>query len=310
LRIVSLISSATEIVHALGLGEFQVGRSHECDYPESVLPLPVCTAPKFAVTGDSREIDALVKATLSESVSVYTVFEDVLERLAPTHIVTQTQCEVCAVSLADVERALSGRFATRPAVVALEPNCLKDIWTDITRVAAACGVPERGAELIGRLQAGMSGIACEARASGHKPRVACIEWLEPLMAAGNWVPELVEMLGAVNLFGESGRHSPWMQWEELAASDPDVIVAMPCGFDLERTGGEMYWLERQPGWAKLRAVREGRVHATDGNRYLNRPGPRVLESLRILAEVAFPEVFEPTLQGVAWDRYFECAPNR
>jgi iron complex transport system substrate-binding protein len=191
LRIVSLISSATEIVHALGLGTHQVGRSHECDYPESVKCLPVCTSPKFAVNGDSRQIDRLVKETLAKSVSVYDVFEEVLERLAPTHILTQTQCKVCAVSLEDVERAMSAGLSTRPKVVALEPNSLADVWKDIRRVADACGVPDCGEQLVSRLQARMRAIQEAATATQERPRVACIEWQEPLMAAVNWTPELI-----------------------------------------------------------------------------------------------------------------------
>jgi iron complex transport system substrate-binding protein len=300
-RIVSLIASATEMVHSLGLGEFQVGRSHECDFPHAIANLPVCTTPRFDISGDSREIDSRVKSTLANAVSVYEVFDDVLERLQPTHIVTQTQCAVCAVSLADVERALSDRYQTKPQVVALEPNSLADIFADVRRLAAACGVERRGEELIESMQARMREISAVANASGQRPRVACIEWQEPLMAAGNWVPELVTMLAAVNLFGTAGGHSPWMQWDELAASDADVIICMPCGYDLAKARAEMHWLTDRPEWMGLRAVREGRVFVADGNQYLNRPGPRIVESLRILAEIVYPEKFEPTLEGPGWE---------
>lgn len=292
------------MVHALGLGEFQVGRSHECDYPpEEMAKLPVCTKPKFDISGDSREIDQRVKATLADAVSVYDVFDDVLERLEPTHIVTQTQCEVCAVSLRDVERALSDRFTTRPEVVALEPNSLAGIRDDFMRLARACGVEQRGAALIRSLDQRMAAIGVRARATGQHPRVAAIEWQEPLMAAGNWVPELLEMLGAVNLFGVAGGHSPWMQWEDLTGSDPDAIVCMPCGYDLEKTRAEMHWLTDRPGWSELRAVRNGEVFLVDGNQYMNRPGPRVVESLEILAQILFPEGFKPTLEKIGWERF-------
>ena len=302
MRIVSLIASATEMVHALGLGEFQVGRSHECDYPPSVTALPLCTKPKFDVTGDSREIDRRVKETLQSAFSVYDVFEEALDRLQPTHIVTQTQCEVCAVSLKDVKRALSEKFSTRPVVVALEPNSLADIFADVMRLARACVVEERGTALVGSMKDEMSAIAARARATGSHPRVAAIEWPEPLMAAGNWVPEQITMLGAENLFGAAGAHSPWMKWEDLIAADPDVIIAMPCGYDLERTRAEMHWLTGRPGWSDLRAVRENRVFLADGNQYFNRPGPRVVESLRMLGEMVFPEAFEGRFEGTAWER--------
>ncbi|MEO8026482.1 MAG: cobalamin-binding protein [Bryobacteraceae bacterium] len=302
MRIVPLIASATEIVHALGLGEFQVGRSHECDYPLSVSSLPVCTRPRFDIEGDSREIDQRVKETLRDAESVYEVFDDVLDRLQPTHILTQTQCKVCAVSLDDVERALGSRYSTRPQVVALEPNSLGDIWKDIRRVADACGVQDRGTELIADSKRRMLEISEKAHATGLAPRVVCIEWHQPLMAAGNWVPQLVEMLGARNLCGIAGGHSPWMSWQELSAVNPDVIVSMPCGFDLARTRAELRWLTENTAWPELKAVKDQRAYIADGNQFFNRPGPRVVESLEILAEMLFPDAFPPAHEGGAWER--------
>jgi iron complex transport system substrate-binding protein len=283
------------MVDALGLGHFQVGRSHECDYPPRVLTLPVCTAPVFDIHGDSREIDQRVKETLATAESVYQVFDETLERLKPTHIVTQTQCKVCAVSLLDVERALSARFSTRPEVVALEPNSLEEIYRDIFRLSRACGVDDRGEKLVNEIKFEMAEIAAIAKATGHRPRVINVEWTEPLMAAGNWIPELTEMLGAENLFGSAGAHSPWMEWDDVLKADPDVIVCMPCGYDLKRTRAEMHWHD----WSKLRA----QVYLADGNQYLNRPGPRVAKSLRILAEILYPEAFEPTLERIGWEKF-------
>ncbi|HTR34469.1 MAG TPA: cobalamin-binding protein [Bryobacteraceae bacterium] len=303
LRIISLIASASEIVHALGLTGQQVGRSHECDFPDEVRALPVCTAPAFPTEGDSAEIDRRVKRQVADALSVYEVFRDVLDQLQPTHVITQTQCKVCAVSLDDVERALAGSLTSRPKLVALEPNALADIWDDIRRVAAACCVAERGNSVIQNLQTRMGAITAQAGTAGARPRVACIEWHEPLMAAGNWVPELVEMAGAENLFGQAGLHSPWMDWEQLAAADPDVIVTLPCGFDLARTRAEMYWLTERAEWPKLRAVKNGRVYLVDGNQYMNRPGPRIVESLQILAEILHPEIFTPRMQGTAWEPF-------
>ena len=303
LRIVPLIASASEIVHSLGLTPYQVGRSHECDYPDVICSLPVCTAPSFPTEGTSAEIDRRVKAQVANALSVYQVYEDILDRLQPTHIITQTQCRVCAVSLEDVERALAGSVSSRPVLVALEPNALADIWDDIRRVAAACGVASTGDELVQMLQARIQKIATEAQRSKHRPKVACIEWHEPPMAAGNWVPELVQLAGAESLFGTAGEHSPWMSWDQLVASDPDAIVSMPCGFDLARIRQEMYWLTERPEWSKLRAVRNSAVYLADGNQYFNRPGPRIVESLRILAEILHPETFQPSLEGVAWERW-------
>ncbi len=303
LRIVSLIASASEILHSLGLTGDQVGRSHECDFPPEITALPVCTSPAFVISGSSAEIDQRVKAQIANALSVYEVSREMLDQLQPTHVITQTQCRVCAVSLEDVERALVGWVSSRPKLIALEPNALADVWSDIRRVADGCGFPERGDGVVETLQARMREISARACHSHRRPRVACIEWHEPLMAAGNWVPELVEMAGAVNLFGQAGAHSPWMDWQQVAEADPDVIITMPCGFDLDRTRSEMYWLTGRPEWGQLRAVESGQVYLADGNQYFNRAGPRLLESLQILAEILHPEAFAPALEGAAWQRY-------
>ena len=281
-----MVSSATEMVCELGFGAHLVGRSHECDYPHWVTGLPVCTRPRIPTGGDSREIDALVKRQLRDAISVYEVFPEVLERLQPTHILTQVQCEVCAVSLKDVQAALAAGLSSKPQVVPLNPNSLADVFDDVRRIAGALGEPKAGVALTERMQARMREISRRALAGPPvRPRVACIEWIEPLMAAGNWVPELVEMAGGVNLFGEAGQHSPWMQWADLAAADPDVIVVMACGWDIPRASSEIHWLKSRPGWGELKAVREGRVHVVDGNQFFNRPGPRLVESLEILTEL-------------------------
>jgi iron complex transport system substrate-binding protein len=301
-RIVSLIAGATEIVGALGELNHLVGRSHECDYPESVRALPVCTRPRIAVDADSREIDRQVRQSARTAVSIYEVFDEVLEQLQPTHILTQIQCEVCAVSLRDVEQALARGMKGNPKIVSLQPDSLAGIWEDIRVVARSLEIEARGEEVVGRLQERMAAIV-PAPDAGPKPRVACIEWLEPLMAAGNWTPELIAMAGGVNLFGEAGRHSPWMTWEELMAADPDVLVIAPCGFDLARTEREMHWATGRPGWNALRAVRSGRVYPADGNQFFNRPGPRVVETLQALVEMLYPGCHAPVLCGTAWRRY-------
>src|SRR5260370_427738 len=208
-RIVSLISSGTEIVQALGQFEYQVGRSHECDFPEAVVDLPVCTRPTIPVCGDSREIDRLVKDRVRNALSVYEVFPDVLDRLQPTHIITQTQCEVCAVSLKDVEAALAASLSCAPQVVPLTPNSLADVWDDIRRVARALEIAERGEATVDELKARKCAISRRALAGPRRPTLACIEWLEPLMAAGNWVPELFEMAGRGNPFGQAATPSPY-----------------------------------------------------------------------------------------------------
>jgi len=302
-RIVSLIASATEIVHALEMGTHQVGRSHECDFPKSVLSLPVCTAPTFPISGNSQEIDNRVKETLRKALSVYEVFEEVLEQLQPTHIITQSQCEVCAVSLREVEEAVGKRLSCQPTLVSLQPDGLNEVWKDMGLVANSLGIEAKGTELVESLSQRMDRISSRAQTASKRPRVACVEWLEPLMAAGNWMPELVERAGGENLLGESGKHSSWMSWEELSQSDPDILVVLPCGFDMKRTREEMYWLTDRSEWGSLKAVQKGRVYVTDGHQYFNRPGPRLMESLQILAEIIHPEVFDADFEGVGWQRF-------
>ena len=299
-RIVSLIASATEICCALGFGDDLVGRSHECDFPVSVLGLPAVSRPTFPIAGASKAIDVAVKERLAMALSIYEVDADLLRLLKPDVIITQTQCQVCAVTPADVERAVC-QLTERPAkIVALEPNRLGDVWDDIRRVADALGAPERGETLVGELRARVLGVAVRAGPLTSKPTVADIEWIDPLMSAGNWMPELVEMAGGVNLFGEAGKHSPWLQWDDVVAKDPEVLVVSPCGFGIARTMEEMPQLTARPEWPALRAVREGRVYVVDGNAYFHRPGPRLVESLEILAEILHPERFSFGHQDVAY----------
>ena len=302
-RIVSLIPSATEIVAALGFEDQLVGRSHECDFPPSVRDLPALTEPKFDLNGNSRQIDERVKTVLKDALSVYRVDEAKLNDLKPDIIVTQAQCEVCAVSLTEVERVARECLDTPAQIVSLEPMQLSDLFADIDRVAEALQVPERGLELNFKLRERMDEIAQRAADLPVKPTVACIEWIDPIMAGGNWMPELVEMAGGIELFGKAGKHSPWLEWDDLWAADPDVIVVLPCGFDIERARQEMPALTQRPGWKTLRAIRNGQVYLTDGNQYFNRPGPRLVESLEILAEIIHPEAFHFGHEMTGWMRY-------
>ena len=296
----SLIASSTEIVCALGLQDHLVGRSHECDYPPGVLRLPVCTQPKFA-DGTSYQIDERIKAILQEGLAVYRVDAEVLDELAPDVIITQTQCDVCAVTLADVEEAVCQIIGSRPRIVALEPNALADIFVDIEKVATALDVPQEGVSLAAALRRRMAQVEQAAAGLDARPTVACIEWIEPLMAAGNWMPELVQMAGGVSVVGSPGEHAPWLQWGDLVELDPEVIIALPCGFDIARTRSELRTLTLKPEWSNLQAVAQGRIYLADGNQFFNRPGPRVVEALEIMAEILHPECFEFGHRGVGWE---------
>ena len=291
MRVLSLIASSTEIVYRLGFGHLLVGRSHECDHPPEILALPRCTETKFNADGKSYEIDERVKAILQEGLSVYRVLGEKLKELKPDVIITQTQCEVCAVSEKDVIDALHSWLGEKPEVVSLQTNSLADLWTDIRKIALALKAPERGEKLIEELQAQIRETSRRAKKKAPPTpyKVACIEWIDPLMAAGNWIPEFIELLGAENLFGKAGLHSPWMTAAELEKSDPDFIFVFPCGFDVPRILKEMPLLERLPEWSRLRAVKAGNVFVLDGNAYFNRPGPRLVESLEILDEILYPK---------------------
>ncbi|MBW4543716.1 MAG: cobalamin-binding protein [Symplocastrum torsivum CPER-KK1] len=303
LRIVSLLPSATEIVAALGLVDAIVGRSHECDYPADIQNRPICTEARLDSEKPSAQIDADVVELARKALSIYNIKTDVLEQLQPTHIVTQDQCDVCAVNFADVEKAVAQFTKSQPKVISLQPNVLGDVWADIERVAAALGV-ESQAVLTG-LESRIK--ACRQKTQGlpenSRPKVAGIEWTDPLMATGNWIPELIKLAGGQPVFGVEGKHSPYLQWETLVEADPEVIIVMPCGFDLNRTRQETQQMAQHPQWQNLQAVKNSKVYLTDGNSYFNRPGPRLVDSLEILAEILHPELFEFDYQGTGWERF-------
>jgi iron complex transport system substrate-binding protein len=267
------------------------------------------TRPRFDTSAASGEIDRSIRGLLAQALSVYVVDVDRLAELAPDLIVTQVQCEVCAVSLDDVQAAIGAGLPSRPAIVSMRPDTLADVWADMRAIAGALGVPERGVQLVTRLRARMRGIAERARPL-PRPRAVCIEWIDPLMVAGHWTPELLDMAGAQDALrppnaGEPGRPAGHgrIAFDELAAADPDVLWIAPCGFDLARTRDEMATLAAEPGWGSLAAVRSGRVFLGDGNALFNRPGPRVVEAVECLAEAMHPEAFRFGHEGRGWERW-------
>jgi iron complex transport system substrate-binding protein len=237
---------------------------------------------------------------VQKALSIYKIKTDVLEQLQPTHIVTQDQCDVCAVNFAEVEKAVAELTHSRPKVISLQPNVLSDVWADIERVAATLAVDSQA--LLSQLHSRVE--FCRQKTQGlsevERPTVVGIEWTDPLMASGNWIPELVELAGGKSLFGAVGKHSPYIEWDALLKADPEVIIIMPCGFDLERTHMETIPLTQHPEWSSLHAVRTGKVFITDGNSYFNRPGPRLVDSLEILAEILHPEIFDFGYRGTGW----------
>ena len=300
-RIVSLLASGTELVCALGLGDQLVGRSHECDYPAWVKRLPEVSHPTFDISGSSREIDELVRQRLHAGQPLYQVEEALLAELAPDVLITQTHCEVCAVSPADFAHQAPARLC-REQVVALSTGTLAAILQGFSAVAEVLGKPTQGAALVESIRSRLAALAEKTRVLTH-PSVVCLEWIEPLFAMGNWGPELVELAGGVSLLGVPSVHSTTTPWAALREADPDVLVVAPCGFGLERALREMHLLAEQPGWRELRAVQTKRVFVADGNLYFNRSGPIMFDSAQILAEILHPDAFPPDHQGQVWQRW-------
>ncbi|MDB9313158.1 cobalamin-binding protein [Spirulina sp. CS-785/01] len=303
LRIISLLPGATELVAALGLTNQLVGRSHECDYPPQVRQLPACTEARLNSEKPSAAINTDVQQLVENALSIYQVKTDLLQQLQPTHILTQDQCDVCAVSVGDVENAISQLTHLQPQIISLQPNNLEEVWDDLERVAKILEVPFSStlAQLQGRVA--LCQQTTQVLEPQQRPTVAALEWTDPLMGAGNWIPELIGLAGGKPLFAEVGKHSPVIQWEDLKQADPDIIVIMPCGFDLERTMKESMVLTQNPGWSDLKAVQKQQVYVTDGNAYFNRPGPRLVDSLEMLAEIVHPELFQFGYVGTGWE-YF------
>lgn len=295
-RIVSLIASATEIVCALGLREQLVGISHECDHPPDVTTLPVLSAPKVDAARPAGEIDRYVREIVGQGLSVYRVDVAALERLEPDLIVTQDHCEVCAVSLKDVEAALCALTNRDVTVCSLHPGCLADITRDFQRVADAAGLPQRGAALTTAFRDRIEAVRQRSAAAHHRPRVACLEWLEPPMAAGGWMPELIEAAGGDPVLVESGESFRTVRWDDVRAADPEVVVMLPCGYPVSQTIRELERDEISREVAALRAVREGAGWVLDGNAYFNRPGPRIADSAELLAGVLQPNACGEFLQ--------------
>lgn len=283
MRIVSLLPSATEIVCALGLGEHLVGISHDCDYPPEILGRHVLS--DAIVTGQepSGRIDARIREQVHRGKSVYHLDAAALAVLQPELILTQELCEVCAPSFNEVReaaRVLQGRVR----LVSLEPHGLDDILSTILEVGTQTGTESAARDLVARLRDRIAHVQ-RLRRPEPPPRVLCLEWLDPLFVAGHWVPEMVEVAGGVDGLGRARRDSYIIEWDEVVAYAPQVIIVMPCGFDIERTRTQIHLLTERPGWDGLPAVRTGRVFLTDASAYFSRPGPRAVRGLEILAKL-------------------------
>ena len=275
------------MICALGARAELVGRSHECDFPAGLEDVPILTSARVGPLPSSRDIDAAIRDALRDALSIYRIDVERLRQARPEVIVTQDLCEVCAVSLDDVRSAVARLASQDVAVVNLHPTRLEDIWADIRRVAEAIGRLRSATELIADLRGRVDSVARRASRVAARPRVLTIEWIDPVMIGGLWMPELVALAGGEPLVTRAGDHAPTLRREQLAELDPDVVLVKPCGLDLPRIVSELPALR-----AALPSGWRARIYAADGNAYFNRPGPRIVESLEILAACTHPEAFQ------------------
>ena len=288
MKIISLLPSATEILYALGLDQQVVAVTHECDYPAGAVDKPHITRNRLAPDLTSGQIDAAVREQLtSDAHTIYTIDRALLAQLAPDLIVTQRLCEVCAVSYDEVIDAI-GALPTRPQVLNLEPSSLADVFADIERVGAATGRVATAQRVVGELGARVERVRERVAQTTSRPRVAFLEWIDPLFCGGHWNPELIEMAGGVDGLGNRWTPSTQISWEQVRAFEPEALIISCCGFSAERASEDLPLLERLPGYADLPCVRDQRVHVVNGSAYFSRPGPRLVDSLEILVELLHP----------------------
>ena len=298
-RIVSLLPSCTEIICKLGFRKHLVGISHECDYPNSISDLPVLTKARLSTERTSIEINQSVTDLLQRGLSVYHVDASLLKSLSPDIIVTQAQCEACAVSLDQVQDIVSNWTLNQTEIISLEPNTLNEVWLGFDVIAKTMGAPESSSILKSEINENFKLLKNKLKGT-DQPTVLCIEWIEPIMAAANWVPELVGLAGGKNVISVSGTDSNFCSWDEIKKTNPGIIIIMPCGFGIKRTLEDIHYLQNRKGWKELKAAKENKVFVVDGNQYFNRPGPRLLDSAEILAEIFHSDYFERKFSEEVW----------
>lgn len=291
MRICSLLPSATEIAFALGLGDSVVAVTHECDYPPEAKSKPIVVKSSIdAARSGSAEIDETVGRLLRAKKSIYTIDLPRFREANPDLILTQELCDVCAVDYNEV-LAASASLARKPEIVSLAPALLSDVLRDIELVGKTASKKRQAEIFAAHLQKRIDRVREKASRSDYRPRVACLEWLEPIYNAGHWIPEMVELAGGMDGLGKKGKPSEKIDWDRVVQSAPEVIVLMPCGFEIARTLKELRLLYQLPGWSDLPAVKKGNVFAVNGSAYFNRSGPRLVDGLEILARIIHPEIF-------------------
>lgn len=305
MRIVSLLPSATEIVGALGLIDALVGVSHECDFPAAANQRPRVTHCLLHEQQQHRpvpgaEVDRWVRETLASTGTLYTLDEKMMRELRPDIILTQKLCDVCAVGYGSVAK-MAAQLPGPPLVVNLEPSTLADIFDNVRLVATVAWMPERGEDMVRALWARVEAVRRRAATVRQRTRCYLMEWVDPPFCAGHWNPELVEMAGGIEIFGRTGQRSERVVWESVVAARPEVLVLALCGWSVERARCDLPLLQSYPHWDELPAVRRGEVYATDGSAYFSRPGPRIVDSLELLAGIFHPDLF-PEFELAQWQR--------
>ena len=306
MRIVSLLPAATEWICEFGGAADLVGRSHECDYPPEIQDRPVVTAPTYDAEGDSAAIDDAVQSKVQEGLSLYEVDLERLRELEPDLIVTQDQCDVCAVSQTELEARLADWTGTEPTVFSLSPNTRKEVLDEALRLGRTMDRLDTAMQVLANYETGLKGLRTQIgvdRTTNPQslPSVVCIEWLEPLMVAGHWMPDVVEMAGGRAVLGAAGEPTRRVEWAAVRETDPDVIACVPCGFTIDESRRDLHYLAQREGWNDLTAVQEGRVAVLDGNAYYNRPGARLYRAIEVLASVLYPDLsLDPA--PAAWER--------
>lgn len=303
LRIVSLLPSATEIAVALGLGDQLVGRSHECDFPPAVADLPVCTSTRLEKGLRSAEIDRRVQEIVTQGLSMYEVNAELLRSLKPDIILTQTACAVCAVTPGDLEICLADWMGEAPLLISTAPDRLGDAWDDIRTVAEAAHRTAKAETVIQDIEARLARLVRHQNAGVPKPCVAAIEWFDPLMVAGNWIPELISIAGGTPLFAKPGEHSGFLDWNALITADPDLLILMPCGYQIPQSLADIDAVSADLRWTDIRAVQQSHVYIADGHHFFNRPGPRLVDSAEIVAEIIADWRGNHCVPSSRWVRY-------
>ena len=289
-RLISFLPAATEMVFALGAGDRLVGVSHECDFPAAARTKPVVVKPVLPLGEMSlREIDAAVAERIGTGQSIYQVDERLLERLAPTHILTQALCQVCAPSGNEITSALAA-LPTKPKILWFTPHRIGDIFGNLRELGAAIGLSAKAEELNTAARARLHTVVKLTKKSTHRPRVFCLEWVDPYYCCGHWVPEMVELAGGEDWLGRKGADSVRVSWTQIAASSPEILIVSPCGFGVEEAAEQAKRLLNEPGWNSVPAVLNDRVFAVDANSYFARPGPRVVDGVELLAHLIHPEL--------------------